>query len=198
MSFSLGNRSIPTLFDQRKTAAAAAFLLDAAGGRVEYIRLLKLLYLADREAWNCFGRPITGDNYVSMDQGPVLSRTYDLIKNEGTDDEATSARRPWDQAIERADRYNVKLRSAVDLGPLSEAETDILGAVHNRWRRVPTWDLIELLHRELPEWTNPKGSCMEITPSDILTALGKGDEEVAAIAKDQLEQCNSDNAIGVH
>jgi uncharacterized phage-associated protein len=44
-----------------------------------YIKLIKLLYLADREALLRWGRPITTDRHVSMPKGPVVSQIYDLI-----------------------------------------------------------------------------------------------------------------------
>ncbi len=49
------------------------------GCRMSYMKLLKLLYLAARGALLAHGRPITYDRYVSMDHGPVLSQTYNLI-----------------------------------------------------------------------------------------------------------------------
>ena len=68
-------------FDERKAAQAASVLLDRHEGRMPYIKLLKLLYLADREALIETGLPITGDRFVSLKFGPVLSRVLDLIKD---------------------------------------------------------------------------------------------------------------------
>src|SRR6185312_10095771 len=47
--------------------------------RMHYLKLLKLMYLADREALLRWGIPISTDRYVSMDHGPVVSNTYTLI-----------------------------------------------------------------------------------------------------------------------
>jgi len=47
-----------------------------------YIKLIKLLYLADREALLRWGRPITTDCHVSMPKGPVVSQIYHLITDE--------------------------------------------------------------------------------------------------------------------
>ena len=65
---------------EQKTTEAAALLIQLSGGRIRYIKLLKLLYYADREAFAQWERPITYDNYAAMTYGPVLSSTYDLIK----------------------------------------------------------------------------------------------------------------------
>ncbi len=70
-------------FDEQKVTEAAAFLLELRGGRMHYIKLLKLLYLADRKAFAQWGIPISNDNYVAMDNGPVPSQTYNLVKEGG-------------------------------------------------------------------------------------------------------------------
>lgn len=68
-----------TLFDERKAAQAAAFLLHKAGGRLPLLKLMKLLYLSERESLQKYGDTITGDTFVSMPNGPVLSMTLNFI-----------------------------------------------------------------------------------------------------------------------
>src|SRR5258708_7382539 len=72
-------------FNESKVTQAAALLLKMRGGKMSYMKLLKLLYLVDREALLRWGRPVSTDRYVSMDRGPVLSKTLDLI-NEGAEE----------------------------------------------------------------------------------------------------------------
>lgn len=67
-------------FNERRATEAAAKFLKLRGGRMSYLKLIKLLYLLDREALLRWGRPVTTDRYVSMDNGPVVSRIYDLIR----------------------------------------------------------------------------------------------------------------------
>lgn len=182
LSFSFFPGRIPTSFNERKTTAAAAHLVSLAGGDMEFIRLLKLLYMADREAWTRYGRPISGDSYVSMDQGPVLSSTYDLIKETAQAQHAGI----WSQTIQPASANNVKLSGPVDTDALSDAEIDILNETHDRFLNVPTWGsngLIERLHQMLAEWKNPKGTSLQIRAEDILRAVGKADR-IPAVRKD--------------
>ena len=67
-------------FHFEKTLQASAVLLGLDGGRMDRIRLLKLLYIVDRELLAEIGRPLTGDMAIAMKHGPVLSQVYDLIK----------------------------------------------------------------------------------------------------------------------
>lgn len=64
-------------FDERKTTEAATHLLCKRPKQKMYlIHLLKLLYIADRRALQRWGRAITWDRYVSMDNGPVLATDH--------------------------------------------------------------------------------------------------------------------------
>ncbi len=59
-------------FNEKKTTAVTALLLKLNGGAINSAKLLKLLYLTDREALLRWRRPLTGDDYVSTSNGPVL------------------------------------------------------------------------------------------------------------------------------
>jgi hypothetical protein len=182
--------SIRCAFDEKKTTAAAAVLLKEAGGTMPYIRLIKLLYLADRESWKKYGRPITGDDYVAMKYGPVLSRTLDLVKMD-------EAERPWGRTVQRVGRYEVALRPGQepDLGPLSEAEIEIILDAHKFFRDLDRWKLCDLTHL-LPEWSDPGDSRLPISPDDILRALGKSDEEMEESRQESTERRYFEDLFG--
>ena len=67
-------------FRSLKTTQGAALLLALDGRSMDRMRLLKLLYIADRELLAESGGTLTGYCAVAMKNGPVLSRVYDLIK----------------------------------------------------------------------------------------------------------------------
>ena len=46
------------LFDEKKAAQAAAYFLLRAGGRLEVLKLMKLLYLAERRSFEKYGEPM--------------------------------------------------------------------------------------------------------------------------------------------
>jgi len=82
-------------FNERKATQVAAQFLRLRGGRMSYMKLIKLMYLADREALLRWGRPISTDRYVSMDKGPVLSRVLDLA----TDGDDPSRPAIWSEQV---------------------------------------------------------------------------------------------------
>ena len=66
-------------FREDKATQAAARLLRHAGGRMEYLKLIKLLYLAERESLVTLGSPLTYDACWSLPYGPILSATLDRV-----------------------------------------------------------------------------------------------------------------------
>jgi len=165
-------------FNERKAAAAAAFLLDHEGGTMDYMRLVKLLYLAERESLARLSHPIAGDVYSALDQGPILSRVLDLCKYKSTG--------PWAAQIERSGLWAVKLRKPPDLGPLSAAEVAILEEVAKRFHERDQWDLSTLM-RGLPEWNDPRGGRLEILLEEVLVAVGKTTEETREMLDEAIE-----------
>src|SRR6266478_6252954 len=73
-------RTMETYFSHKKSAQVAAILVSKEGGSINYMKLLKLMYLADRQALLEAGKPITGDQPVCMKDGLLLSEIYNLIK----------------------------------------------------------------------------------------------------------------------
>ena len=162
------------VFDERKTTEAAAYLLQRASGEMYFIHLLKLLYIADRISILRWKEPITHDQYVSMDNGPVLSRTYRIINE--TYDQSTE----WKSRI--SDRYDYKVRllaqeQEFDPDWLSDSEIEILNEVFETFGGWDRWELCEHTH-EFPEWQNPHGSMIPFSISDILTKMGQ-EQDVA-------------------
>jgi uncharacterized phage-associated protein len=167
-------------FDAEKVTEAAAFLLNLRGGRMHYIKLLKLLYIVDREALSDWGIPVSHDRYVSMDNGPVLSQTYNLIKDGG---------RFWSDYIS-APIGDHEVELITDHLPkpkkMSQAEETLLHRVFEEHGHKYRWDLVDYAHA-FPEWHDPHGSSIPISLEEILQALDESPEEIRAIVS-ELEQ----------
>lgn len=168
-------------FNETKATQAAAHLLALRGGRMSYLKLIKLLYLADRTALLRWGRPITTDRYVSLDRGPVLSRVLDLA----TDGDEPGEPSIWADHIGEPANYEVALKSDPGRDELSEAELAVLNEIFQAHGAKSRWELVDLTHT-LPEWKNPQGSAIPISVRDILKAGGKTEIEIAAI-EDEIE-----------
>ena len=180
-----------SLFDERKAAQAAAYRLYRAGGRLPGLKLVKLMYLAERESLKRFGDSITGDRFVSMPHGPVLSKTYSLIG--GFD---SSVEGGWESWISDRAGHDVALRDSSmirspdeDLLALSESDLECLGAI---WENFGHWEKFKLrdyTHTDAcPEWENPLGGSHDIPYARLLKAVGHTPEQVSALERRLHEQ----------
>lgn len=177
-------------FDPEKTVEAAAMLLKLHGQPMKYLGLLKMLYIADRIALQRMEQPITGDNYVSMDYGPVLSGVYDLIKGRHVD----NALPLWSKFISIHGSNCVSLLDDPGNAELCEEEEEILKEVYQTFGHLDPFDVAEWTH-ELPEWQNPYGSAIPISVEDVLLYTGKTSEEVRQIELEAIREAYLDEAL---
>lgn len=169
-------------FNEAKATEAAARLLKLrAGGRMSYMKLIKLLYLVDREALLRWGRAVTTDRHVSMDQGPVVSRIYELIRGEPQPGEKGSI---WRQFIsEPRGTFEVDLLGTPEAAELSIAEEKLIDEIFALHGHKTRWQLRDLCHA-LPEWRDPQGSALPIEYRDILAACQKTEAEIATVEQE--------------
>jgi len=177
-------------FHLAKTIEAAAVLLKLHNKPMKYLGLLKMLYIADRIALKRIEQPITGDHYVSMDYGPVLSNVYDLIKKVSVDDDLSL----WSKFICSNDKYNVSLRNDPGNGELCQEEEQILNKVYEKLGHLNPFDVAQWTHN-FPEWQNPHGSAIPILVEDILRHIGKTDEEIEQIRQEANWEAYLDEAL---
>lgn len=179
------------IFNIRKSIAAVALLCERNGGKIEVREMLKMLYLAEKTAITKWHRSITGDQIFSMPQGMVLSRIYNLVRYivSGSDMEA------WKSVFTPRDGHTFafKENAEPDIGPLSEREEEALVGAFETIKgliRDHGDEYINVLHKRLPEWTNPNGSSILIDPSEILLKFGEDPDEITAISA-ELAAINS-------
>jgi uncharacterized phage-associated protein len=165
-----------SFFDERKAVDAAGYLLHRAGGEMYYIHLLKLLYLADREALVSFQRPITFDRFVFMKNGPVLSNVYRIINED-------YERSPiWSSHITDSEGYRIGLKQPIDVDDvsLSDAELAVLDRVFDQYGSWDRFELCEFTHT-LPEWIDPQGSMIPFSYRHLLERSGAGADDLARV-----------------
>ena len=162
-------------FDIRKTIAAVAFLAQKEDGELDMFLSLKMLYLADKQALIRWGKTITGDKFVSMQKGPVLSLIYNLFKGE----EQSKYQAEWDSVFSERVNHSIRLLRGVDIDVLSEREMEVLESARCQIHEFAPWEVARWLHQTCPEWSDPHGSSIPIDPATILRNAGKTDEEIA-------------------
>jgi uncharacterized phage-associated protein len=135
-------------FSFKKGTQALNFFANEAGGSIDKLKVLKLLYFADRFHLRKHGRAITNDTYFAMRLGPVASGMKDLADGLFLADEE---REYAEQYLEKPITNVVSSRKAVDYAVLSKSDLDALHAIWKGLGHFNGSQLVDLSH-EYPEW----------------------------------------------
>lgn len=163
-------------FNERRSTQAAAFLIRRNGNKLNYMKLIKLLYLVDRTALIKWQQPITGDTYYSLPYGPIVSKILDKISS-GPNPESPDY---WSSIIMKSqdDSYSVTTIDETEYDELSKREIRLLEGLDDKFKAFSPWDMVAYCHENLPEWKDPNGSNDQITIQDILkTSIRNGTDE---------------------
>lgn len=177
-------------FHPEKAIEAAATFLKLHGKSMKYLGLVKMLYIADRIALERMEQPITGDHYVSMDYGSVLSGVYDLIKGQPVD----NALPLWSEYISPRNANVVELLKDPGNEELCEEEEEIIQEVYKKYGHLDPFKVAKWTH-DLPEWKDPHGSSIPILVEEILKDFGKTDEEIEEIKQIAIREAYLDEVL---
>jgi len=153
-------------YDVPTAAQAAAFFARKSGGTINVLKLVKLMYMAERCYMEQYDEPLFYDTFVSMDYGPVPSTTLNLINGMISKD-------VWSDYI--GNRMGNDIQSVGDkpLNHISAAEEKVLSYVWDKFKDVDRFDLAKWTHENCPEWENPRGSSKPISHELVFKFLGK-------------------------
>lgn len=186
--------SVVFKFDIEKTIAAVAFLMEHEGGKLDMFLSIKMLYLADKESLIRWGATITGDSFVSLPKGPVLSEIYNLFKGIAPAED----QRQWDAYFSERVNHSIHLLKPVDIESLSERDMEMLEEARKQINSFAPWDVVDWLHKTCPEWEDPHGSMIPIDPNVILRNAGRSEQEIKIIEKSNQLHNQTRMMLGLH
>lgn len=174
---------MPGALNEKRATQIAAKFLRRHDGELKYLKLIKLIYIVDREALRQYGYAITGDDYYSLRHGPIVSEVQDLI----TDDPDFVDSDYWKDYIE-TEGLDVELVDEPEFDALSEVASQLVEEVEERYGNYNRWKLRDITH-DFPEWEDPGDGRLPITFESILKSV-KEDEEVEELSR-ELETHNN-------
>ncbi len=136
------------------------------------VKLMKMMYLSDKQSLLQSGYPITEDSYFCMNRGPILSTSLNLINNSDNNflqyfSAPTEQNNPEDSVFSSVRSIEL-YANTVELLEISEYEKDILDDTIRKYAHMSTDTIVSYSHDSLPEWDHPQGSSTPITYEDIL------------------------------
>lgn len=161
-------------FDEHRAAQAASILLERAGGSMDYLKLVKLLYLADRAALIETEAPITRDHYASMIHGPTPCQVLELILQEHPPEDSI-----WHRYVKRQ-YFEASLCGGAESNQLSEFDVGMLNDIYETFGKLRPSQVV-CQTQALPEWQDPGDSSIPIDPVDILRYAGYSDYAIGLV-----------------
>lgn len=190
-------------FNFEKTLSALDYLFDKAEGKpINYLNLVKWLYIADRNSLNKYGLLITGDYLYAMKCGPVLSRLYDLMMNRYDERfHPAEYQQFWDNHFRRDNDYNlVRIKQVSKDSLLLKKEKAILDEIYAKFKDYSYGKMIDWCHKYVEEWDEVFRSInddRQSSPIEISRVLQKCNKKEAEI-KYILEQLSHHNYVARH
>jgi uncharacterized phage-associated protein len=137
-------------FDYKKATQAINYFVKKEGDQIDKLKLIKLIYLADRFHVRRYGRPIFNDAYMAMRLGPVGSSVKDIAEFSDFLDENERAYAADFLAKGVLDN-TVASRTDVDLDVFSKSELEALDFAYDEFGGKSASTLVNVTHR-YPEW----------------------------------------------
>ena len=173
---SVSEMAVPR-FKEHKATQVAALLAKYSSGKIDMYKLIKLIYLIDRESLKRRGHPVTFDRPYNLPLGPTPSHTYHLIWN------------PWDgeywsQSFSLPKKNIIRLlNNDIDDGELSPFEMDLISEIYEEFGNKSFSKLKKYVH-SLPEFDDPGHSSAPMEWNRLLKAVGWTGDDLVAIRKE--------------
>lgn len=174
------------VLQDKKATQAVARLIERSCGPIHYLRLVKLIYLADRESILKRGIAIVGGKYYSMRMGPVISEVMHLVHTRNAPG--------WKSTISCRYGNEIRLERIPATDALSKSEMDILDATVKKHQDKTTEELVEWCHLNCPEYEKVVGQDRKpISVESILKSQGSTPTKIKAIAEraEHLEEMDT-------
>lgn len=126
------------LHERKRINAILYFAEKSSDYKIKRLKLMKLLWLADRIHLNRYGRTILRDQYFALPCGPIASNTMDLSEK-GVDE------------VFSVDDYTITAEDHFDPKYFSRSDLNVMEEVWEKYGHMIDNKLVDLSHK-FPEW----------------------------------------------
>ena len=151
-------------FDHEKSVEIIGFFLSEAGKPQDKLKLIKLIYLADRLSMERRGKPLNFDSYYSLPHGPIASSALNGMNQ-------MFAHRAWAKLAIAGDNRAVSAVKNIGTEHLSVAETKILAETWKRYGHMNALEIRDWTHKNCDEYVEVKSSRLSIDLDEIFEAV---------------------------
>ena len=145
-----------TKINQAKYRNAVLFFANRIqNGTLGKLKLMKLLYYLDFNHFEKHGRPVTGDEYLRFENGPVPRMAEKMLKAMSGRDISITRRKIKDGYN---DQQLVQPLRAFDVNLFTKEEILMMEEIAGKWERFSGTEMKNASHGEAP-WIATKPNC---------------------------------------
>jgi uncharacterized phage-associated protein len=136
-------------FDLDRTLAAVTYLASKNVPDLTTYKLLKLVFLSDKYHLVKYGRTITGDKYCALEDGPVPSNVYNILKDvlgDRSQYEGSSAFKENLQIDKRFQYPHIHAKKSFDVDELSRSDVAALDRAVEVFGKMDFFQLKAITH----------------------------------------------------
>jgi uncharacterized phage-associated protein len=178
---SIINDNIETTID------SILFILEKIGGEVDFHRIFKILYFAEKEHLVRFGKSFTGDTFIAMENGPVPSIAYDILKALKSEGLMYAYKERFSPYFSLTGPYTVKARKSCNIENIPESAIECIRHSIDQYGSKTFPELTRLSHDEAYKKAELNN---EMSFIDIARAGGANESMIAYILE-SLENSTS-------
>lgn len=173
-------------FNIEKATDASLQFIAREGGRINVMKLVKLIYLLDRLSIQRRGVPVVGGIYFSMRNGPVTSELLDLVNAGELAGEEGSR---WETLISDRKDHEIAIRGAAppERESLSDVELELIGEIFAEHGGKTQWQLRDWCHERCAEWTPLQNGREHISIEELALNTGRSEKDAHRIAHEARE-----------
>ncbi len=138
----------------KKATQALNFFARKKDGKINKMKAIKLIYLADRLHLRKYGRPIVGDMYWAMKLGPVGSLTKKVAELTDMPEDVLAYAKKYIKPADDKKQSFISLKPT-ELDLFSKTDLECFEKVYDVFSDKDQFELAELTHK-YPEWLKHK------------------------------------------
>ena len=142
----------------KKSTQAINYFARKKDGKINKMKAIKLIYLADRYHLRKYGRPIVGDFYWAMKLGPVGSNLLNTanLDNDNLEKDCFKYAQGFLSHQKNDEKLkNIISKKEVDWDVFSQSDIEAFETVFKEFGDKDQFELAELSHK-YPEWAKHK------------------------------------------
>lgn len=170
------------------TVHSLLYILKMLGGQADFHKVFKIMYFADQKHLIKYGVPISNDKYIAMNNGPVPSMIYDILKALRGEGLLVEFKEKFEPFFGLKNSFTVSASQEPELDNLSESEISALLESINENKKLSFKKLTEKSHDSAWERAMSDG---EIELIDIAKA-GGADKDMVNYIKNHIENLHAE------